>query len=83
MGAAGYRRALLRRIAKASGMDDAAFNACIGNQAMVNGLQAGMQFAGEKLKVDSTPTFFINNTRMKGLWSLDEFRKVIDAKLKS
>ena len=75
--------AQLRRIAKQSGMDDAEFNACIGNQATVDALRAGMDFANEKLKVDSTPTFFINDTRMKGLWSLDEFRKVIEAKLKS
>jgi protein-disulfide isomerase len=75
--------AQLRRIAKLSGMDDDAFNTCIGDQATVDALQLGMQYAGDKLKVDSTPTFFVNGTRLKGVWSLDEFRKLIDAKLKS
>jgi protein-disulfide isomerase len=75
--------AQLRRIAKLSGMDDDAFNTCIGNQATVDALQLGMQHAGDKLQVDSTPTFFVNGTRLKGVWSLDEFRKLIDAKLKS
>jgi protein-disulfide isomerase len=75
--------AQLRRIANQSGMDDLEFNSCIGNQGTVDALWAGMQFARERLQVDSTPTFFVNDTRMKGLWSLDEFRKVIEAKLKS
>lgn len=75
--------ARLRRIAERSGMDEGAFYACIGNQATVDALQLGMQHASEKLKVDSTPTFFVNGTKLKGVWSLDEFRKLIDAKLKS
>ncbi len=36
-----------------------------------------------KLKVNSTPTFFVNGTQLKGAWSVDEFRKLIEAKLKS
>jgi protein-disulfide isomerase len=73
----------LRRVAKRSGLDDEAFNACIGNQSMVDALQLGMQHASEKLKVDSTPTFFVNGTRLKGVWSIDQFRTLIEAKLKS
>lgn len=75
--------AQLRRIAKQSGMDDGAFNACIGNQDTVDALRAGMEHASDKLKVDSTPTFFVNGTQLKGVWSLDEFRRLIEAKLKS
>jgi protein-disulfide isomerase len=75
--------ARLRRIAKRSGMDDGAFDACIANQAMVDALKLGMDHASQRLKVDSTPTFFINGTLLKGVWSLDEFRKLIEAKLKS
>ena len=75
--------AQLRRIAKQSGLDDDAFNACIGDQGTVDALKLGMDHASEKLKVDSTPTFFVNGTQLKGVWSLDEFRKLIDAKLKS
>jgi protein-disulfide isomerase len=73
----------LRRIAKEAGLDDEAFNACLGNQAMVDGLKLGMEQAHSKLKVDSTPTFFVNGTQLKGSWSTDEFRKLIEAKLKS
>ena len=74
--------AQLRRIANESGLDDGAFNACLGNQATVDGLKLGMEHAHTKLKVDSTPTFFVNGTQLKGAWSVDEFRKLIESKLK-
>lgn len=73
----------LRRIANDAGLDDGAFNACLGSQDMVDGLKLGMEHANVKLKVSSTPTFFVNGTLLKGAWSLDEFRKLIEAKLKS
>jgi protein-disulfide isomerase len=75
--------AQLRRIANESGLDETAFNVCLSNQAMVDGLKLGMEHAHTKLKVDSTPTFFVNGTQLKGAWSIDEFRKLIEAKLKS
>lgn len=73
----------LRYIAKQSGLDDDAFNACMGNQAMVDGLKLGMAHANARLKVDSTPTFFVNGTPLRGAWPVGEFRKLIEAKLKS
>lgn len=75
--------AQLRRIAKDAGMDDNAFTACLANQGTVDALQLGMEQASGKLKVDSTPTFFINGTRLKGAYPIEEFRKVIEANLKS
>ena len=76
-------REQLRRIAEQAGMDERAFSDCLGSQDMVDALQQGANYAGTKLKVDSTPTFFINGTRVKGAYPLDEFRKVIEANLKS
>ena len=76
-------REQLRRIAEQAGMDESAFAVCLGNQDMVDALQLGANYAGIKLKVDSTPTFFINGTRVKGAYPLQEFRKVIEANLKS
>jgi protein-disulfide isomerase len=76
-------REQLRRIAEQAGMDERAFSVCLGNQDMVDALQQGANYAGTKLKVDSTPTFFINGTRVKGAYPLEEFRKVIEANLKS
>jgi protein-disulfide isomerase len=75
--------AQLRRIARQSGLDDNAFNACIGNQDTVDALKLGKDHASQKLNVNSTPTFFVNGTQVKGVWSLDQFRQLIEAKLKS
>ena len=47
--------AQLRQIANESGLDEDAFNACIGNQAMVDGLKLGMEHANTKLKVEFDP----------------------------
>ncbi len=76
-------REQLRRIAEQAGMDEGAFTVCLGSQDTVDALQLGANYASIKLKVDSTPTFFINGTRIKGAYPLEEFRKVIEANLKS
>ena len=73
----------LRRISKQAGMNDETFNACLANQSMLDALKKGQDQAFEKFKVDSTPTFFINGTRLKGGASFDEFKKLIDPNLKS
>ena len=39
--------------------------------------------ASEVLKVDSTPTFFINGEKIKGETSIEEFEKKINPLLKS
>jgi protein-disulfide isomerase len=75
--------AQLRHIAGKAGLDEAAFQTCIGSQEMVDALRIGRDHASAKLKVDSTPTFFINGVRVKGAYPIEEFRKVIEAKLKS
>ena len=75
--------AQLRHIAGKAGLDEAAFQSCIGSQEMVDAMKSGRDHASTKLKVDSTPTFFINGTRVKGAHPLEEFRRVIEANLKS
>ena len=68
----------LRVIGKEAGMDDNGAEICIRNQAQLDKLSADQKFANEELKVDATPTFFINGTRTKGAISFEEF----EAKLK-
>jgi protein-disulfide isomerase len=75
--------AQLRYIAGKVGLDETAFETCIRSQDMVDALKAGLEHASVKLKVDSTPTFFINGTRVKGAYPIEEFRRVIEANLKS
>jgi protein-disulfide isomerase len=73
----------LRRIGKQAGMSDDTFNACLSNQSMLDAIKKGQDFAFEKLKVDSTPTLFVNGTRLKGGASFEDFQKLIDPNLKS
>jgi protein-disulfide isomerase len=73
----------LRRLSKQTGMSDEAFNACLGNQSMLDAIKQGQDQAHEKFKVDSTPTFFVNGTKLKGGATYEDFKKLIDPNLKS
>jgi protein-disulfide isomerase len=68
----------LQAIGKQSGMDDKGAETCVTNQPLLDKLSADQKFASEELKVDATPTFFINGTMSKGAMSFEEF----EAKLK-
>jgi protein-disulfide isomerase len=73
----------LRKLSKQTGMSDEAFNACLGNQSMLDAIKQGQDQAYEKFKVDSTPTFFVNGTKLKGGAEYEDFKKLIDPNLKS
>jgi protein-disulfide isomerase len=73
----------LRKLSKQTGMSDEAFNACLGNQSMLDAIKKGQDQAYEKFKVDSTPTFFVNGTKLKGGATYEDFKKLIDPNLKS
>lgn len=73
----------LRKLSKQTGMTDEAFNACLANQSMLDAMKKGQDEAYEKFKVDSTPTFFVNGTKLKGGATFDDFKKLIDPNLKS
>jgi protein-disulfide isomerase len=68
----------LQAIGKQAGMDDKGAETCVKDQALLDKLSADQKFASEELKVDATPTFFINGTMTKGAISFEEF----EAKLK-
>ena len=68
----------LQAIGRQSGMDEKATEACIKDQALLDKLSADQKFASEELKVNATPTFFINGKMTKGAISFEEF----EAKLK-
>jgi protein-disulfide isomerase len=70
--------AALRRIGRQAGFSDQATDACLADQATLDAIKATQEHAANKLKVNSTPTFFVNGTILKGGAEIDEFRKVID-----
>lgn len=71
----------LTRIGKQAGLTQAQVEDCLKDQALLDKIAADQKYAAEVLKVDSTPTFFINGEVLRGVESVDEFRKLIDAAL--
>jgi len=54
------------------GMSAQDIDACEKNQAQLDKLSADQKFAFDQLKVDATPTFFINGEMSKGSMSFEE-----------
>jgi len=73
----------LTRIGKQAGLSQQAVEDCLRNQALMDKVTADQKYAGEVLKVDSTPTFFVNGEKIKGETSFEEFDKKIKSFLKS
>ena len=56
----------LTRIGKQAGLSQQAVDDCLKDQALLDKIVADQKFANEVLKVNSTPTFFINGEMIKG-----------------
>jgi protein-disulfide isomerase len=68
----------LLSIGKQAGLDEKGVEDCVGDQSTMDKLSADETFAANELKVDATPTFFVNGKMIKGAMSFEEF----EAKLK-
>ena len=75
--------ATLTRIGKQAGLSQTAVEDCLKDQALLDKIAADQKFANEVLKVNSTPTFFINGEKLTGETSFEEFSKKITPLLKS
>jgi protein-disulfide isomerase len=73
----------LIRIGKQAGLSQQVIEECLKDQALLDKIAADQKYASEVLKVDSTPTFFINGDKIKGEASFAEFDKRIKSLLKS
>jgi protein-disulfide isomerase len=73
----------LTRIGKQAGLSGQAVDDCLKDQALLDKIVADQKFANDVLKVNSTPTFFLNGEMIKGETSFEEFDKRIKALLKS
>jgi protein-disulfide isomerase len=73
----------LTRIGKQAGLSQQAVEDCLKDQALLDKIAADQKFANEVLKVNSTPTFFINGEMIRGETSFEEFDKKIKSLLKS
>ncbi|MEZ5877361.1 MAG: DsbA family protein [Tepidamorphaceae bacterium] len=73
----------LQRIALQAGFTQESFNACLQNQAVLDGVNAVKERASKEFGLSSTPTFFINGNIVRGNVPIEEFREKIDSALKS
>jgi protein-disulfide isomerase len=73
----------LTRIGKQAGLTQQQVETCLKDQSLLDKIVADQKYASEVLKVDSTPTFFVNGDKIKGETSLEEFEKKINPLLKS
>jgi protein-disulfide isomerase len=72
----------LMAIAKQAGLSQQAFEACLDNKEMLEGMEKVRNQAAEKFGVNSTPTFFVNGKRLAGALSIEEMEKEFSPYLK-
>jgi len=72
----------LKFIGKLNGMSEQEVETCGKDQALLDKLGDDQQYALQVLKVDSTPTFFLNGERFKGAMSFEELEERIKPLLK-
>jgi protein-disulfide isomerase len=69
----------LKQIGAQAGMNELAVESCVKDDALLDKLRADLGFAFEQLKVDATPTFFVNGEKLRGVMSFEE----LDSKIRS
>jgi protein-disulfide isomerase len=72
----------LKAVGSRFGMNEQAVEACVKDQALLDKLTADQKFAFDELKVDATPTFFINGERLKGSMVFEDLDKKLAGLLK-
>ena len=70
----------LKRHAGALGLDQAKFDQCVDTSKYANAVDTDAAY-GEKLGVNSTPSFFINGRPLVGAQPLDQFKAILDEEL--
>ena len=73
----------LHWIGKQAGLSAEAVEDCLNDQALLDKINADRRFATDSLKVDGTPTFFINGEAIVGEAPFEEFESKIKSLLKS
>ena len=71
-----YREALAR-LAKLGGMGKEEFDTCLKNTDLENKIVEGRLKATQELEVNSTPTFFVNGSKLAGAPTTEEFEKLL------
>lgn len=69
-------------VGRLNGMSEQEVTACESDREQFDKLTADQKYAVDTLKVDSTPTFFVNGERLKGAMSFEELEERIKPLLK-
>ena len=72
----------LTDIGRKYGMSQKDVQSCVKNDASLDKLRSDQNFAYRQLKVEATPTFFINGDQVKGSMSFEEFEAKLTPLLK-
>lgn len=71
---------LLYKIVKDTGLSRTAFDSCMANQEIQEGVN-WVKLRGRKLGVKGTPTFFINDDKVRGVLTYDEMKTIVEKHL--
>jgi len=71
----------LEHIARLGGMTEEQFKSCMKNEQVSNAVVGSETLAQKEYGVNSTPTFFINGTKIEGAQPYDAFDKALTAAL--
>jgi protein-disulfide isomerase len=72
----------LKAVGGRFGLSEQGVEACVKDQALLDKLAADQKFAFDELKVDATPTFFINGEMLKGSMAFEDLDKKLAGILK-
>lgn len=68
----------LKNLAKQAGFTDDSFQACLDDKKLFAQILEVKNNGSEEFRIRSTPTFFVNGTRLEGAQPLSEFDKLIE-----
>jgi protein-disulfide isomerase len=71
----------LQSIAQLDGMSSEKFNSCVNDKNLQEKILKDRMEASQALKIQSTPTFFINGEKSEGYVDYVSIKKIIDIKL--
>ncbi|MEQ8347130.1 MAG: DsbA family protein [Sneathiellaceae bacterium] len=71
----------LKRLAGLTGMDEAAVQACLGNEALTEFVLNERLTGNKEFGVESTPTFIVGEDKYPGVRRIEEWRGIIDPML--
>jgi protein-disulfide isomerase len=71
------------RIARQAGFTQEAFDTCLKDQKLADGVQDVAIRGAQEFKVESTPTFFINGKKYVGALSVSALEKILEPLLKA